>query len=90
MLEELFEATREKTTPPFPYDKRSGRINLPAKVERELRQLVSAGDRIEAIKRVTRLTGAGLRISKDYVDNLRAQNARQDSSTQEATTAKRG
>ena len=28
------------------------------------------GDKPKAIKQVTELTGAGLRVSKDYVDNL--------------------
>lgn len=27
-------------------------------------------DKPKAVKRVTELTGAGLRVSKDYVDNL--------------------
>jgi len=27
---------------------------------------------VEAVQRVTRLTGAGLRVSKDYIDTLAA------------------
>ncbi len=70
MLEELFEATRTKLTPSYPYDERTNKIELPAKVEKELLRLLSTGNKAEAVKRVTRLTGAGLRISKDYVDTL--------------------
>jgi ribosomal protein L7/L12 len=70
MLEELFEATRPKLTPSYPYDERTNKIELPAKVEKELLRLLSTGNKAEAVKRVTRLTGAGLRISKDYVDKL--------------------
>jgi ribosomal protein L7/L12 len=32
--------------------------------------LIQTGKKVEAVKRVTELTGAGLRISKDYVDSL--------------------
>ncbi|MGQ0603159.1 MAG: ribosomal protein L7/L12 [Anaerolineales bacterium] len=32
--------------------------------------LVIDGNKIEAVKRVTELTGAGLRQAKDYVDHL--------------------
>jgi ribosomal protein L7/L12 len=70
VLERIFEVLRDKTTPPFPYDKKTHAIRLPVEVETELRRLVSKGDRIEAIKYVTRLTGAGLRVSKAYVDTL--------------------
>jgi ribosomal protein L7/L12 len=34
------------------------------------------GNKIEAVKRVTELTGVGLRVSKDYVDNLALDNKR--------------
>lgn len=70
MLEELFEATRPKTTPSHPYDERTNKIELPTEVEKELLRLLSTGNKTEAVKRVTRLTGAGLRVSKDYVDTL--------------------
>ncbi len=70
MLEEFFEATRPKLTPSYPYDERTNKIELPAKVEKELLRLLSTGNKAEAVKRVTRLTGAGLRASKDYVDTL--------------------
>ena len=45
-------------------------IRLPPDIEDELRVLVQMGKKVEAVKRVTELTGAGLRVSKDYVDGL--------------------
>jgi ribosomal protein L7/L12 len=56
--------------PIFPYDPKTDTIHLPRHIEEEIRQLVLAGKKVEAIKRVVELTGAGLRVSKDYVDNL--------------------
>ena len=56
--------------PPYPYNMETGGICLPKKIEGELRELVIAGNKVEAVKRVIRLTGAGLRVSKDYVDSL--------------------
>ena len=70
ILEKVFQLTRKKSTPPFPYDRKTKTITLPADVEKELYRLILNGDKVEAIKRVTKFTGAGLRISKDYVDNL--------------------
>lgn len=70
MLEEFFETTRPNLPPSYPYDERTNKIELPAKVEKELLRLLSTGNKVEAVKRVTRLTGAGLRASKDYVDTL--------------------
>lgn len=72
VLDKLFILTRTKVPPSYPYDKRTKTINLPSTIEKELRQLIVTGNKVEAIKRVTRLTGAGLRISKDYVDTLAA------------------
>ncbi len=56
--------------PPYPYDKRTEKITLPRDVEQEILRLVKAGKKIEAIQRVLHLTGAGLKVSKDYVDHL--------------------
>jgi len=70
LLERIFAVTRVKSTPRYPYDKKTDTIILPSAVRRELRQLVAAGDKVEAVRRVTRLTGAGLRTAKDYVDGL--------------------
>jgi ribosomal protein L7/L12 len=60
----------KKSTPPYPYNKRTDTIALPPEIEKELRQLVLSGNKIEAMRRVLKLTGAGLRVSKDYLDSL--------------------
>ena len=60
----------KKVTPLYPYDPKTNAIQLPQNAEQELRLLVLTGNKVEAVKRVTELTGAGLRVSKDYVDNL--------------------
>jgi ribosomal protein L7/L12 len=60
----------KKSTPPYPYNKRTDTITLPPEIEKELRQLVLSGNKIEAMRRVLKLTGAGLRVSKDYLDSL--------------------
>jgi len=70
ILEKVFVIVQKKDDPPLPYDKCTNTVNLPLEIEQELRRLISTGYRVEAVKRVTKLTGAGLRISKDYVDNL--------------------
>lgn len=70
-LEELFEAERDRSTPPpYPFDPKRNLIRLPKEIEDDLRQLVQNGQKIKAIQQVTKLTGAGLRVSKDYVDSL--------------------
>ena len=70
VLEKVFALRRKKAVYPFPYNIRTHTISLPAQIERELRRLVSTGKKVEAMKRVISLTGAGLRVSKDYVDTL--------------------
>ena len=69
-LDKHFTLTRTKVSPSYPYDKRTRMINLPSAIDKELRQLIVTGNKVEAIKRVTKLTGACLRVSKDYVDTL--------------------
>jgi ribosomal protein L7/L12 len=69
-LEERFEEEREPTVPIYPYDKETNTISLPPKINKKLKRLILKGNKVEAVKQVTRLTGAGLRLSKDYVDNL--------------------
>ncbi len=69
-IEQVFARVRKPVTPLYPYNPKTGAIYLPPDVEQELRLLASAGNKAEAVKRVTQLTGAGLRESKDYVDNL--------------------
>jgi hypothetical protein len=73
MLEEAFAKFRKKVKPLFPYDAQTEVIRLPQHIEEELRYLVLTGKPVEAVKRVTELTGAGLRAAKDYVDNLAKQ-----------------
>lgn len=70
LLEKTFDIVRKKSIPPFPYDRTTDTIHLPADIEEELLRLISTGNKVEALKRVLRLTGAGLRVSKDYVDHL--------------------
>jgi ribosomal protein L7/L12 len=61
----------QKKNPMF--DARTQTITLPSEIENEIRRLIAAGNKIEAVKRVLELTGAGLYISKQYVDNLAQQ-----------------
>jgi ribosomal protein L7/L12 len=70
ILDKTFMLTRKNIAPPYPYDKTTQTIRLPKAIERELRQFIAEGNKVEALRRVTRLTGAGLRVSKDYVDRL--------------------
>ena len=70
VLEKVFALLRKKAVYPFPYSAKTNTISLPAQIEREVRRLVSTGKKVEAMKRVISLTGAGLRVSKDYVDTL--------------------
>ena len=73
MLEEAFATFRTKVKPRFPYDAKTDVICLPPNIVEELRHLILTGKKVEAFKRVTELTGAGLRVSKDYVDSLARQ-----------------
>jgi len=69
-LDKEFQKERGKVNARYPYNKETNTIELPPKVERELRRLIMRGEKIEAVKQVTELTGAGLRVSKGYVDGL--------------------
>ena len=69
-LDELYEKHRKKIRPLYPYDKKTNTIHLPGKIVADLKFLILAGNKVEALKRVAELTGAGLRMSKDYVDGL--------------------
>lgn len=69
-LDKIFQARQNNPNPPYPYDKDTNTIKLPKNIEQELSHLLVQGQKVEAVKRVTRLTGAGLRVSKDYVDAL--------------------
>jgi ribosomal protein L7/L12 len=70
VLETVFALIRKKQVYPFPYNPATNTITLPAQIDNELQGLIAVGKHVEAVKRVTSLTGAGLRISKDYVDQL--------------------
>jgi ribosomal protein L7/L12 len=60
----------KKAAPRFPYNKKTETITLPKDIEDEIHQMVLAGNKVAAVKKVFDLTGAGLRISKEYVDSL--------------------
>ncbi len=62
--------SRKPSTPPYPYDPKTDTITLPVDVQNEVVKLVATGNKVAAIQRVLQLTGAGLKISKDYVDTL--------------------
>lgn len=70
LLDKLFEITRKRVEPTYPYNRETRKINLPKNIENEIYQMAIKLDKQKAIKKVTELTGAGLRVSKDYVDNL--------------------
>ncbi len=69
-LDDLYEKHRKKIVPLYPVDKKTGKIELPEDIVAELKFLMLVGRKPEALKRVTELTGAGLRTSKDYIDGL--------------------
>lgn len=71
-LEGIYEKERDRSeVPPYPYDEKRSLVRLPASVVAELRQMIRAGSVPGAVKLVEKLTGAGLRVAKDYVDILR-------------------
>lgn len=69
-LEKLYEKTRPKIKPRYPFDHKTGDIHLPEEIIVELKFFLLAGNKPAAVKKVTELTGAGLRMSKDFVDGL--------------------
>jgi hypothetical protein len=46
-------------------------IELSASEEQEIRSLLNQGKRVQAMQRVVKHTGAGLKAAKDYIDHLR-------------------
>jgi hypothetical protein len=56
--------------PRYPYDQKSDQITLPPNLEKEIRDLVRGGNNIQAMRQVMDLTGAGLKVSKDYLDQF--------------------
>ncbi len=69
-IEELYEKERKKVTPLYPVNKKMGKIELPEDVIANLKFFLLVGNKPAAVKRVCELTGAGLRVSKDFVDSL--------------------
>jgi hypothetical protein len=62
LLDKLYQARRKPFTPLYPYDKRTNTVSLPLEIQKEVRHLVLAGRKPEALKKVANLTGASLRI----------------------------
>ena len=71
-LEKAFEENRAKTPPQYPLDGKTGKIKLPQEKDAELKRLIGSGKKIEAVRQVALLTGAGLVTAKNYVDALSA------------------
>jgi len=69
-IDKLHEETKEKIDPIYPYNKDTNKIDIPMNIQSEIVSLIESGKKPVALKKVTRLTGAGLRVSKDYIDNL--------------------
>ena len=70
VLEKLYEKQRKKIVPVYPVNKKTGTIELPEEVIADLKFFLLAGNKVAAVKRVVELTGATLRMSKDFVDGL--------------------
>jgi ribosomal protein L7/L12 len=69
-LDGLYDKHRKKIKPLYPYEKKTNSIQLPDDVVADLKFFLLVGNKPAAVKRVAELTGAGLRMSKDYVDSL--------------------
>jgi len=69
-IERLYEQQRPKVEPKYPYDRKTDTIQLPPEIVKDLKFTLLMGNKVAAVKRVAELTGAGLRVSKDYVDEL--------------------
>ena len=52
------------------YNRKAGKILLTKDMDEELKQLIREGNKVEAVKRVFKWTRSGLKVSKDYVDDL--------------------
>lgn len=70
VIEELYEKEGKKVTPLYPFDKKTGKIELPEDIIADLKFFLLVGNKPDAVKRVAELTGAGLRMSKDYIDSF--------------------
>jgi hypothetical protein len=66
----------DRPVPLYPYDKETDTISLPAEIEKEVKNIALSQGVPLAMKKVMDLTGAGLKVSKDYIDNLLGRNRR--------------
>jgi hypothetical protein len=57
---------------PYPYDKTTDTVSLPPEIEKDVLNIALAKGVPKAMQKVMELTGAGLKVSKDYVDSLLA------------------
>lgn len=69
-LEQWYAANRVPRVPLYPPEPQSEKLKLPPHVEAKLSKLIREGRKIEAMKEALDLTGAGLRLAKEYVDEL--------------------
>lgn len=69
-IDKLYQATRKRIEPTYPYDENTGTVVLPNEVEKDVYRTAVQEGKPKAIKKVAELTGATLRISKNYVDYL--------------------
>lgn len=65
-----------RPTPLYPYDETADTISLPPALEKDILDIALAKGVPTAMKKVMDLTGAGLKVSKDYIDNLLEKNRR--------------
>ena len=70
IIEKLYEKQRKKIMPVYPVSKTTGKIELPEEIITDVKFLLLVGNKHAAVKRVAELTGATLRMSKDFVDSL--------------------
>ena len=66
----------ERPVPLHPYDKQTDTISLPLEIEKEVKDIALSQGVPLAMRKVMDLTGAGLKVSKDYIDNLLGRNRR--------------
>ena len=59
-----------RPTPPYPYDKDTDTISLPPALKKDVLDTALAKGVPVAMKKVMEFTGAGLKVSKSYIDDL--------------------
>lgn len=60
----------DSKTPLYPVNEQTKKIVLPGNVKQEIRDLIKAGNMLEATKRVNSLTGVGTTEAQSYVNSL--------------------